>query len=207
MTAYPYRVRELSEQDARAASALHVQAFPTFFLSRLGGRFLTRLYSAFAADEKIVALCIERGGELVAVAAGPVQSQGYLTRLVRARFFGFASAALPAALKDPRIVTATARRIREGGSEARHGALLASICVAPAAQRQGVGRVLIDAWCAAAVDAGAKCVFLTTDTEANSRTHAFYLTNGWVALGEHLTHEGRRMTTYGRDLRRMGDEA
>lgn len=194
-------VRPLERQDAGAAAAVHAEAFPSFFLSSLGERFLRQLYLAFAQAEDVVAVVVEVDGRLAGAAAGPLQPAGFFRRLAMRRTLQFAIAALPAVLRRPSIGRKVVGGLRYRGPDTdTDGALLSTICVSPSARSAGVGSALLEAWCRAAVAAGATRAFLTTDLEGNSQANAFYLRNGWQVHGTHVADGARAMNVYSADL-------
>jgi ribosomal protein S18 acetylase RimI-like enzyme len=195
------RIRPLERQDSAAAAAVHVAAFPSFFLSSLGERFLRELYVAFAEEDDVVAVIVEIDGRLAGAAAGPLQPAGFFRRLALRRFLPFAIAALPAVMRRPSIGKKVLGGLGYRGPETdAAGALLSTICVSPTARSAGVGSALLGAWCQAAVAAGATRAFLTTDREENSQANAFYVRNGWKVHGTLVADGARVMNVYRTDL-------
>lgn len=194
--------------DAPQVAALHRQAFPGFFLSSLGTRFLTEFYRGFV-DEPTAVTVVARSadGGVLAAAVGTTDPPGFFTRLLRRRFLHFFIAAVLAILRAPhsapRLLRAVRYRGGPGGSSAGR-ALLSSIWVTPTEQRTGLGRLVLTAWLEGAARAGAVSAFLTTDADGNEAANAFYASNGWRLDSSYTTPEGRRMNVYTAATRAAG---
>ncbi|MEL4506379.1 GNAT family N-acetyltransferase [Luteococcus sp. H138] len=193
----------LHAADIEQIVALHRRAFPDFFLSQLGPNFLTQFYKGFLTDPTSVTVVAHGDdGRVLGAVVGTTQPSGFFSRLLKRRLPGFLLASAQAAIQDPKRAPRLARGVlyRGEAGERVEGALLSSICVDPATQGAGVGRILLDAWEAAARLRGAKHAFLTTDANDNDATNGFYLRNGWTLTKEFSTPEGRAMNRYEKDL-------
>lgn len=190
------RVRPLGSRDVRACADLHLRAFPGFFLSELGARFLREFYSAFVNDRDAIALVAEVDGEVRGVVVGTTRPDGFFTRLLRRRWYAFAWASMATTLRNPRAVPRVARSVRYRGAVPvdASGALLSSICVDPGVP--GSGGLLIQQFVEAVRDSGFTSAYLTTDADNNDRVNEFYRRSGWQLKGTYATPEGRRMHCY-----------
>ncbi|GGM04625.1 MULTISPECIES: GNAT family N-acetyltransferase [Micromonospora] len=190
---------ELTGADIHAAAALHVRAFPRFFLSSLGERFLREYYHGFLLDPDAVTVVARTAdGALAGIVVGSVRPEAFYRRLLRRRGLRMAVAAAWPALRSPRTALRLLRGIAYRGDVpvAAHGALLSSICVDPAVENTGRGRALIDRWWLRARQQGATSAYLVTDADDNDRVNAFYQRCGWTPVGSYLTREQRRMNCY-----------
>lgn len=195
--------RPLLATDARAVAALHLEAFPSFFLSDLGPRFLKELYVAFAEDPRCVSVVALQGDRVVAVAAGATDPAGAPTALARRRLLSFSLAVAPRVIRNPTLVPKLVRRLTYSDSAVTdHPAVLSSICVSTRSQGQGIGMQLLDEWCNRMSERGARHVHLTTDADDNERTIDFYQTAGWNIAATFVTPEQRRMHVMTTELRR-----
>jgi len=183
-----------------AAADLHSRAFPRFFLTSLGTRFLRRLYRAIVEDDDAFGYVLEDRdtGSLGGLAAGTTGSERSYSRLVRARAWSFAWSAIPALAAHPRLLPMLVRRMRSGGhpSPDERLAYLASIAVAPDAQGSGLGIALMEGWSAEARRRGASGFYLTTDVEDNQPAIAFYERMGMSMESRFESFEGRAMSRY-----------
>lgn len=191
----------LRTEDVPAVAALHMRAFETFFLARLGERFLRQFYAGFAEDPGAVTVIARADdGRVVGAVVGNLAPDQFFRRLLRRRGLRLALASLPAVLRDPRVAARTARAVTYRGETTvarAEGALLSSICVDPEVEGSGYGRWLIDQWWCRARERGARSAYLTTDADGNDRVNDFYRRAGWTLLGSQVVAEGRRVNCYG----------
>ena len=197
----PVVVQELSALHVASAVELHVHAFPDFFLTFLGRKFLRQLYLVYCADPTTIALVAVRasGGEILGTVIGPLEPASFYKRLLLKRWWRFGIAACGAVLRKPGIVPRLFRAVRYRGDEPTEGhkrALLASIAVSPAAQGLGVGKLLTQGFLSRARAAGLPGAFLTTDAEHNDAVNTFYQRQGWKLEGTFSTPEHRKMNRY-----------
>ncbi|MEL4359214.1 MULTISPECIES: GNAT family N-acetyltransferase [unclassified Luteococcus] len=193
----------LHPADIESVVELHRRAFPDFFLSQLGPNFLAQFYKGFLTDPTAVTVVAhDEAGKVLGAVVGTTQPAGFFSRLLKRRLLGFVGASAQAAAQDPKRIPRLARGVlyRGEAGERVEGALLSSICVDPATQGSGVGKLLIEAWCAEARMRGAQRAFLTTDAADNEATNGFYQRNGWTLTKEFSTPEGRAMNRYEKEL-------
>ncbi len=182
--------------DLTRIVAVHQAAFPGFFLTALGPRFLHAYYRQVLAYPAGVLLVAEGDAGLVGFVAGFTQPTGFyraLPRLIGPLLLGL--------LRRPWLVGhAVGRAVRR--HESTPGAAeLSSLAVDPAAGGHGIGSRLVRAFLAAAARGGATAVTLTTDARANDGVNAFYTKLGF-RLARTVTSTGARaMNEYTWDLR------
>ena len=180
--------------------AVHLRAFPGFFLSFLGPKFLREFYQSFILDEAGVGFVAKESGseEILGAIVGPVVPDGYFKRLLKRRWWAFCLASMKAVLKKPSISRRLFRAVFYRGESpvGSSRALLSSIAVLPDCQQCGVGRALVLRWTLEIADRGAMGCFLTTDVDQNEAVNAFYQKLGWSIESTYATPEGRRMHRY-----------
>ena len=199
------RTPALRNEDVSALAALHVEAFPGFFLSQLGEAFLREFYRAFADDPSGIAVVSRSpSGNPVGAAVGTVEPAGFYRRLLRRRFLPLAIASAGAVVRHPstvaRLVRGATYRGGIGEDPTPPGALLSSICTAPQARGTGIGRALLTQWESAARSAGSVEAHLSTDAVDNEAVNNFYKRAGWTRTRGYRTREGRQMNLYTKDL-------
>lgn len=186
----------LGPRHAPALAALHVAAFPAFFLTALGPRFLAAFYRALLADGGVAVGVLDRG-RLVAFAAGAERADGLYRRLARRHGPALALAALPALVRRPGRALRLARSfgLQEPGADAADGPTLLSIAVDPARGGQGLGRAVLDRFeQLMAVARPGEVVRLTTDAHDNDAVLGFYRRRGYRAAGSVSGPGGRLLT-------------
>ena len=187
-------VRPMQSDDLAGVVAIHRAAFPNFFLSLLGPRFL-RVFYGFVADDGIDLVALD-DGQLAGFVAGVADSRSFYRRLLRRRVAQIALAILPVVLRRPSTLVRVARRARQRtrvGADEPSGAELMSLAVDPSRQHRGIGRALVAAFTERVAVAGVGCLWLTTDAAENDEVIRFYETIGFKRSREFTTVEGRAL--------------
>lgn len=183
------------------AVQIHLKAFPGFFLSFLGPRFLKTFYRSFIEDDMGICLVAQdcSDGKILGIVVGPLVPDGYYKRLVQRKWLAFCMSSLTAIIRKPSKIPRLYRAVFYRGEAPVEGdalALLASIAVSPKVGTKGVGRDLLRAFVEEVKRREGKGVFLTTDADDNDRVNRFYETFGFSLESSFSTHEGRRMNRY-----------
>jgi ribosomal protein S18 acetylase RimI-like enzyme len=189
----------MSAPDLSAVVELHVRAFPHFFLSFLGPAFLRELYSAILADVDGIAVVCGSGTAVLGFVAGTSKPGQFYWRLLRERWWRFASSSVIPLMKQPRIAPRLLRALSSPQTTEKQcggACLLMSLAVHPEAQGTGLGRKLICAFLAEARRRGTTEVRLTTDALANDAVNRFYRDVGFRVDRQLMTPEGRLMNEY-----------
>jgi len=193
-------VRPARAADLPAIVAVHQRAFPGFFLTMLGPRFLAELYQGFLQRRSGRLLVADMEGYVAGFAAGTLSPDGFFRELLTARWLAFGWAALGAAVARPwTVVPRLLAAIRYRGdrpSRLPQAALLSSIAVDPSAARAGVGGTLLTAYCEEAWKEGLRYVYLVTDRDANEPVNRFYTRHGFAVESELRRQDGRMMVRY-----------
>ncbi|PFG39017.1 ribosomal protein S18 acetylase RimI-like enzyme [Georgenia soli] len=189
----------LAHEDAGPAAELHISAFPDFFLSRLGSRFLREFYAGFANDPTaITVVAHDPEGNIVGIAVGTTEPRGFFKRLLIRQWAGFVIASIGAAVAHPAAIPRLLRAVAYRGDvgDRTDGALLSSIFVNSTHRGTGAGGQLLEEWTTAAARKSADKAFLITDALENDAVNSFYVRHGWVLDGTYQTKEGRAMNRY-----------
>jgi ribosomal protein S18 acetylase RimI-like enzyme len=182
--------------DIPVVAQIHLSAFPGFFLSQLGNRFLCVMYKAFLLNPSGVFVVYNTDNQSLAGFAVGSLAQSGTDRIIALRFLpSFLWAVMPALLRRPGVVLGRlAARFFETGATPSIPAdamVLRSIGVVPAARGRAVASSLIAAFEALAAEHGARHVFLTTDEENNDRAQRFYQRHGYV-MSSRFRQDGKR---------------
>lgn len=190
------RIRRLQPAEIDRAVAIHMDAFPDFFLTFLGSDFLKLLYRCYVNDTEEIALAGHYQQQLVATLLGTTRPQQFYRRLAKRYFLPFALASAKPLIKSPSILPRLIRALAYRGDypplEAG-GALLASICVAVPFQGLGLGQQLVAAFEAEIFRRGTPFGYLITDHLHNDKTLNFYKKLGWQEKHHFTTQHGRRL--------------
>jgi ribosomal protein S18 acetylase RimI-like enzyme len=193
------RLRSMKPEDVNAVVRLHVSAFPGFFLTLLGARFLRVFYERFPADTSAIAIvAVDETEHVLGFVVGASNPSGFYRRILKRYWIRFALAAAPTVARRPSIAGRVAQALRHPGANPAGDRVagLFSIAVGPDSQGRSVGRILLSEFLSSARARGCTAVQLTTDANANERTNAFYRAGGFEILRSFRTREGRAMHEY-----------
>ena len=196
-------LRPMLDADSDAVVEVHLAAFPSFFLTFLGPRFLKELYRGILGDPSGIAFVVEADGSCRGFVAGTADPSGLYGRLLQRRLLGFAWAAVIPVIRRPSIAGRLLRAFAKSKEASESGtgrAELMSLAVLPESQHQGLGARLVGQFVAEARHRGARSVSLTTDAEHNESVRHFYETLGFRETRRFTTREGRAMLEYERAL-------
>jgi len=191
-------VRPMWSADVESVVAVHLKAFPGFFLSSLGAAFLRELYQAIVADPSGIGYVYEQAGSILGFVAGTSQPLGFYRRLIGQRWWRFGLAAVMPVLRQPAIVPRLWRAfaLPEQAGAREDSGILMSIAVFPGEQGKGIGHLLAKAFLREATRRGCQQVSLTTDKLENDAANAFYRALGFTCVCSYTTPEGREMNEY-----------
>jgi ribosomal protein S18 acetylase RimI-like enzyme len=188
-----YKVRVAGDDDAGALVRLHLEAFPHFFLSRLGPAFLRKYYSALLLHRAGIVLLAEDRYEPCGFAAGSSDPADFYSE-IRRRRLELALCAVPALVRMPSLIRRLlidAERVSvesiAGGDSVCE---LASLAVGRAARRHGLGTQLVRAFAAKAAERHCAGVTVRTDALGNDSVVEFYKRLGFVCVRS--DHSDRR---------------
>jgi ribosomal protein S18 acetylase RimI-like enzyme len=192
--------RAASIQDLDAVVAIHMEAFPGFFLTRLGSKFLKLMYEAFAQDEASVFAIVANDGDVVGFATGAAQQGTQVRRMAGKRAFRLALAIFPALCKSPfEIVKHLFYKLfaMDGHpSVEADSVILRSIAVANKSLGTGAAVELLRFFESKVKEGGFSSVTLTTDATANERVNNFYHKAGYLVKCQFTQKPDRLMNLY-----------
>ena len=182
---YARSVRSMALADVGAVVDIHVAAFPGYFLTSLGPRFLALYYAQVVRARLGIGLVFARDGRVLGFAAGEFSPGRFYRELFFRRSLVFAFYALKAVAKKPSILLRMARQVvqRVEAPASDDVARLASLAVTPEEQEHGYGRVLVAAFIEHVRDRGGKAVLLEARKE-NQTFVQFYEQMGFEVVRE-----------------------
>ena len=199
-------IRRATAEDIPSIVRVHQSAFPQFFLSDLGPRFLSRFYAAFVSDARgVLLVAVDHAASVVGLLAGTSMPATFFPAMRRGRGVSFVSAALPYLLRHPlraseRMIAALRYRGDRPPTVPADYWLLSSLAVAAASTRRGIGGALVARFCDDARDEGAQGVYLLTDQDDNDAVQCFYKKQRFTMRDVQCRRDGRRMTVLARRL-------
>jgi hypothetical protein len=97
-----HRIEALQRVHIEQVVDIHLQAFPNFFISFLGPRFLRKFYGSFLVDPLGVGfLACSPSGDVMGAVVGPLNPQGYFKQILRRRWWAFCMASVGAVARHP----------------------------------------------------------------------------------------------------------
>ena len=191
-------IEAMPKDRLHEAVDIHLKAFPMFFLSTLGRRFLRCLYEEIGNDATGIVLCCSDGRGTLGFVAGTTRPAHFYRRLLLRRWWRFALAAMWPTLRKPSTIPRVLNAFRKPAEAPRDNgcAELMSIAVSPSAQGAGIGKLLARAFLDECSLRGAERAVLTTDASANDAVNRFYRDFGFRLDRTFVTPQGRAMNEY-----------
>lgn len=197
-------IRKAAVNDVDAIVAIHQQAFPDFFLTTLGTRFLQLYYKCMCCCNDAVTLCAEEDGVVKGFATSSYYSQGFNTSLIKKNLFKFGIMGVELLFTKPKAILRLAKNLdkkADGNAVEDKGeyAELYSIAVKPGNQGSGIGKKLLIATEEDVAKHNSR-ISLTTDYYNNEKTIGFYHSLGYQDYYEFTTYPDRKMWRMIKDL-------
>jgi len=197
-------IRKAAVNDVDAIVAIHQQAFPDFFLTTLGTRFLQLYYKCMCCCNDAVTLCAEEDGVVKGFATSSYYSQGFNTSLIKKNLFVFGIMGVELLFTKPKAILRLAKNLdkkADGNAVEDKGeyAELYSIAVKPGNQGSGIGKKLLIATEEDVAKHNSR-ISLTTDYYNNEKTIGFYHSLGYQDYYEFTTYPDRKMWRMIKDL-------
>jgi ribosomal protein S18 acetylase RimI-like enzyme len=193
-------IRGATQQDISETIALHKAAFPAFFLTMLGDRFLRELYRSFLLDSTSIWFIASCNSRLIGFVVGTTEPAGFFKRLLMYRWYAFIVAGAAGFFRHPlRIVRRFLAALVYRGEKPRgidKATLLSSIGVSPHYAGRGVGLSLVTHFCQEAFSRGSDHVYLLTDDAKNDAANRFYVKCGFSLESSFTRDGGRKMNRY-----------
>lgn len=190
-------IRKVVSEDVDSIVAIHEKAFPDFFLTTLGNKFLKLYYKCLCQSKNAVTLCAEENGVLVGFATSSYLSHGFNTLLIKNNLCKFGLMTMQLLLTNPKAVLRLAKNLEKKTDEnivddKGDYAELYSIAVLPKYQGMGIGKSLLMAIEKDVIKHN-RTISLTTDYYNNDKTIGFYHSLGYKNFYEFVTFPERRM--------------
>lgn len=196
------KIYELDKDSdkSRIISGIHINAFPSFFLTQLGFSFLTTLYQGYIEDSESGIIVAEsmQGKQILGFIAYSKDYSRFYSELKRCHLIKFALCSIGAVIKHPSFTKRLLRALKKDDEVKRPEKYveLASIGVHSFCRESGVGGRLVD-YLFSIVDFDEYAyISLETDAHNNDVVNNFYQNKGFILAREYTTAEGRRMNEY-----------
>ena len=97
-------IAKLKSSDLDEIVKIHMEAFPDFFLTFLGPKFLEEFYRSFVNNNDGLGFTAFSEGKIAGAVVGPLYPQGYFKKLLLRRFWAFILASITAICKKPTVI-------------------------------------------------------------------------------------------------------
>lgn len=195
------RVRQATADDLGRVVRVHVAAFPDFFMTQLGRRFLRAYYGMVLAHPRGILLVADTPDGVQGFVAGFADPGRFYTSM-RVHAAHLAVRAIVGIIRRPSLWSRLLRtaqgvvRPRTVFTAAQDSCELASLGVSPTYSGKGLGQALVAAFMSVASGQGATHVYLTTAERDNDRVNRFYVRLGFVATGAYVSSGGESKVRY-----------
>ncbi len=192
----PQIIHPVGKHEKDALVVIHTSAFPDFFLTQLGTRFLRLYYSSVLSHPEGILLGCYEEGRLTGFCAATINSNGFNRRLIKFHFFAFAVEAfllLLTNIKALKRLYLNLSKIDNPDTDKGEYAELLSIGVDRGYQRKGIGKQLLVALEAEVRYRGGRKLSLTTDYHNNEQAVGFYRSMGYRVFYDFIAYPDREM--------------
>lgn len=184
--------------------SIHQQAFPDFFLTKLGKDFLLMYYKSMCKCDRAITLCAMEDGEVIGFSTTALKSAGFNTKLIKENLSSFIWEAVKLLLSNPMALIYLIKNMSKKNSsidDMGDYAELFSIGVSPSCQGKGVGSMLLAETERIVSEKGVRMISLTTDKENNATAISFYKRNGYETMYEFIAFPNRPMYRFKKTIR------
>lgn len=199
-----YSYIKLSDRHANDIALLHLKAFPTFFLSKLGLNFLFTFYRIILLSENSVGVGVLNEDKLVGFAIGAQKAHSFYLKIFKKNFFKLAYQTIIPIFKNPIIIKDLLNSFfsKENSLDNyKNSAILLSICVDPLNESKGLGKNLIFQFEKVIYEYN-NSIILTTDAENNDYVNNFYVNNNFQLITTFFKGK-RKMNFYFKSIKNI----
>ncbi|OQX90885.1 MAG: hypothetical protein B6D57_01685 [Candidatus Coatesbacteria bacterium 4484_99] len=198
-------IREMNKEDLENVVIIHNKAFPYYFMTHLGNRFLYHYYATFLNSNHSLSLVSEEKGNITGFVVGPHKSLEHKKEAIKYLSLRLIPIILYKLIFSPGVIAHILLRFGQTirilvkepkappSSLPEPRALLASIAVSKKA-RLGTGISLINEFTKRMKELGTGCVITSTDSDNKAAKRAFLHSN--FKLLDQKCIEGRMIERY-----------
>lgn len=193
---------KLSDKHADDIANLHLKAFPGFFLSKLGLKFLFTFYKLILLSENSVGVGLLINDKLIGFAIGAQKADSFYLKLFKKHFFELAFQTIIPIFKNPLIIKDLLSSFfskQNSLDNYNNSAILLSICVDPLNESKGLGKNLLIQFEKVIYEYN-NSIILATDAENNSYVNNFYVNNNFQLISTFFKGK-RKMNFYFKSIK------
>jgi GNAT superfamily N-acetyltransferase len=194
--------RLLRSIDAKNLANLHIRAFPNFFLTTLGERFLKTFYESILNSSEGFGVALFEEDCLLGFAIGTEQTHGFYRDLVSQNGLNLFFSSLFSLVRNPMKIIRIIKNLKGGNNsyQLNEGGWLLSICTNPEHWGKGISAVVLKSFEEEATKRSLKKIWLTTDFGENERANSFYLKMNYNLFMTFVNSNKRHMNLYVKEL-------
>lgn len=189
-------LRKVKVDDYKKLAKIHQAAFPGFFLTSLGIRFLNTYYLLSLKTEGSVSCCVvDENDDILGFAVGCLQAKGFHKKVFLKSPLAFIGSLMRSFLSNPKIIIRLWKNLEKNASQdddKKYSELL-SIAVSPENKGKGIGKILLSGFESEIKKLKGKKIALTTDFSENESVILFYERSGYSKSFEFVTYPNRLM--------------
>jgi len=193
------KLRLANRNDLKIIVDIHIKAFPGFFLTKLGPKFLSKYYNLMLSHEKKIFLVAEKDGYPIGFVAGFLQPSNFYA-YVRKHKNILLFALIPIIFRNPFLIPRIISNFCSTKKKEQENKVikceLASIAVNPDYAGQGLGKKLVKAFIEISQKKNADIIYLTTDVNNNEVVNNFYQSLGFSLYRTFMAPGNRLMNEY-----------
>ncbi len=196
-------VRTVDIADIKTVVEVHKNAFPNFFLTKMGDSFLNLYYKSVLKSRRGILLGCYNDEKLLGFCAATDLCAGFNKSLITDNLFAFGFVGLKLLFTRPSALIHLVKNLTKESNDIYDDgqyAELLSIGVAQESQGLGVGKKMLTALEIELRKRGVKHNSLTTDYYENDRARGFYNSLGYEVMYEFVAYPKRRMLRYIKQL-------
>lgn len=189
-------IHPVRKDEIDALVVIHTSAFPEFFLTQLGRRFLRLYYSSVLSHPEGILLGYYEEDRLTGFCAATINSNGFNKRLIKFHFFAFVIETFILLLTNIKALKRLYLNLSKSDStntDKGEYAELLSIGVDRKHQGKGIGKQLLMALEEEVKQRGGRKLSLTTDCHNNKQAVSFYRSMGYRVFYDFMAYPDREM--------------
>ncbi|WP_221658070.1 GNAT family N-acetyltransferase [Bacteroides salyersiae] len=189
-------IHPVRKDEIDALVVIHTSAFPEFFLTQLGRRFLRLYYSSVLSHPEGILLGYYEEDRLTGFCAATINSNGFNKRLIKFHFFAFVIETFILLLTNIKALKRLYLNLSKSDSantDKGEYAELLSIGVDREHQGKGIGKQLLMALEEEVKQRGGRKLSLTTDCHNNKQAVSFYRSMGYRVFYDFMAYPDREM--------------
>lgn len=196
-------IKILEFKDAKEIGALHLLAFPNFFLTSLGEAFLKVFYEKILQSKHGFGIGILKDGKLIAFAIGTSRIKGFYMEMIKKNGFILFYYAFSTLITRPQSVLRILKNLLGNSNtpKPKEGGWLLSICTNPYFRGSGISQDCLRAFENLCLEKSIFHLWLTTDTEENDRANSFYKKMNYDLVSNFSNDSKRSMNLYTKKLK------